>query len=651
MIKSSIHITMPIILKLFNHILNTEIYPQNWSKGFIIALFKNGDQNDPTNYRGITISNCIGKLFTKLLNTRLLNFLISNKIITKNQIGFMPGHRTADHILVLKTIIDTFKNKRKQLFLCFIDLRKAFDSVFHSGLIYKLMKAKLSSKYINLIQSMYSNITASINTTNGLTDAFPIKIGTRQGCNLSPTLFNIYINDLPKQLNKAKTSSIQLGSEEVNCLMYADDIVILAKSETDMKAYLHQLNKFCKKWRLSINTNKSKILIINRPKNTNFNFKIDKNKIEEVDSYCYLGITINKTGNFKDTIDKLLQKASRAYFSLRQEFSFQTNTKPRTIIKLFDSMVKPILLYCSEIWAIFGWTKNNIFSIKKYLLNANLKFEKLHSKMCRNTLGVHRKTTESLAKAELGRYPLMSNIIQNTYTYWQHMLESTPDQLLHAVLTSNAKETGKLNFTNRINGLLSSLNSEEFLQKQKTKLASKNIAIKLKQKYQNLYELQFFKQLNENAKRPGSGGRYEIYDTVKKNYRFENYLNYVNKGSLRRNISNIRLSSHNLPIERMRKLGIKRENRICKLCNDNKIGTEYHTIIECQNQKIAKYRTDLNNKITTINAQWNTFNDNIKFQYLMLACDKTYTFYFSIFLDKIYSETKKTYDKESSRTS
>ena len=126
-----------------------------------------------------------------------------------------------------------------------------------------------------------------------------------------------------------------------------------------------------------------------------------------MNSYCYLGIVISASGNFKLAIEQLLHKASRAFYSIRQEFHFYNNTSPKVILKLFETMIQPILLYGSELWSLFGCTKNTLFHIQKYLFHEKVKFETLHTKMCRNVLGVHKKATEILVKAELGRYPLM----------------------------------------------------------------------------------------------------------------------------------------------------------------------------------------------------------------------------------------------------
>ncbi len=171
-------------------------------------------QMAPENYRGITIASCLGKHFTKIINMRFSSFLVDNKLICVNQIGFIPGKRTADHILVLKTFFDLARLQKSPLYLCFIDLKSAFDTVWRDGLIYKLVRLKLSKRFINLIISMYANVQSSIKTKEGYSESFPIKVGTRQGCNLSTSLFNCYLNDIPKLLDKISSAQPTLAMQK-----------------------------------------------------------------------------------------------------------------------------------------------------------------------------------------------------------------------------------------------------------------------------------------------------------------------------------------------------------------------------------------------------------------------------------------------------
>jgi hypothetical protein len=304
-------------------------------------------------------------------------------------------------------------------------------------------------------------------------------------------------------------------------------------------------------------------------------------------------------------------------------------------------MITPILLYGSELWALFGWRKNTYYHIQKYLLKEKLKFEELHAKMCRNSLGVHRKATEILVKAELGRYPLISNIVKNIYTYWQHVLSSSKPSLLNAVIENAIEKdrNGEVNYYSRIKGLYFVLDSQNLIYQAPNKASVKRNANKIKSNFQDMYKNHFFTTLEEKAQRPESGGRFEVYYNVKKQYKFEDYL-LLHKNNLRRNITNIRISTHNLPIEALRKAKIKRKERTCPLCLSKEICSEFHATMVCQHPKIKELRQTLDNNINAINSQWRSLLAEQKFVYLTLAIDKQCIFYYAIFLDKIFREFK-----------
>ena len=638
MIKYSIHIMKPILVKLFNAALHSEYFPKCWTEGYIVPIHKSGDELDPSNYRGITISNCIGKLFTRIMNTRLLKFIDDENMIKHNQIGFMPKHRTSDHILVLKTLIDCFKNAKKSLYLCFVDLKKAFDTVYHEGLIYKLKQLHFSTKFINIIKSMYSKVTARVKTLNGLTEEFPISIGTRQGCNLSPLLFNLYINDLPGQLMCKERDVVKVGNTELKCLMYADDIVLLNKTEHGMNLYLNQLEQYCNKWRLRISVQKTKILIINN-KTPTAKFMLYKAKLDIVDTYCYLGIMISNTGTFKKAINHLLRKASNAYFSIRKEFNFYNNTSPKVLLKLFDSMIRPILLYGCEVWGVFEFRKSTADYLKKYLLSVKHTFESLHTKMCKNVLGVNRNATELLVKAELGRYPMMCNIVQCIYSYWQHIQKSSPTSMVRKVILENTRHN-VLHYSTRVTRLFEAMQCKHLLQIKITKHCDvKRYCKNVRLLYQNMYKQYFFDILKEKEQMCQSAGRFEVYVKVKKQYTFEKYLLCL-RNNLRRNITNIRISTSILPVEILRKRNVKREDRICPLCTSKEICTELHATMYCTNNVIVHQREQLDKKLAEITPQWQYLTKELKFVHLTLANDKDMIFYFAIFLDKIMKEFK-----------
>lgn len=298
-----------------------------------------------------------------------------------------------------------------------MDLKSAFDTVWRDGLIYKLSQIQASCKFINLIKSMYSKVTSRIKTSNGYTDIFPIKVGTRQGCNLSPSLFNCYINDIPRKLDNISADQPFLKSCKISCLMYADDLVLISKSARGLQKLISATESFCNKWQLTINVNKTKILIINKKNYKGKGWVVYDKQIEIVQSFCYLGFELDNKGTFNKTITRLSQKAHRAYLGLREHFNLYNGTSISVMTRLFDSMIKPIALYGSELWGIYGWRKNSVSSIYNYLMSKCHPFEKLHNKFCKQSIGVDKQSPDLLAKAEMGRYPLMADIVKPNYRY------------------------------------------------------------------------------------------------------------------------------------------------------------------------------------------------------------------------------------------
>ena len=419
--------------KLFNTILTCGKFPKEWARGFIVPLFKNGSKDmkdDPSNYRGITIGSNIGKLFTKILNNRLENFFLKHKFICKEQIGFCQNKRTSDHMFILKTLLDKYtQGGKKYLFTCFIDFRKAFDRVWHIGLLYKLRTYGISDLFYSVIKNMYERTELCVKVEDQVTDFFPSSIGVRQGDNISPNLFKLYINDLPKIFDDS-CEPVQLNDISINCLMYADDVVLLSKTSEGLQNCLDKLGDYCKKWKLSVNTNKTKVLIFNKSgKLVPEKFFLDKTVLENARNYTYLGVIFSISGSFTDAKKGIYKKGLKAYFKFLKCFEGH-KPKLKTIIHVFDHTVKSVLLYGSEIWGYFPQGKvldNNYFS----KLCRDLPIELIHRKLCKNLLEVKKRSTTNAVMGELGRYPLMLEVVVNMLSYYSRLCK-TDDALLHA---------------------------------------------------------------------------------------------------------------------------------------------------------------------------------------------------------------------------
>ena len=197
---------------------------------------------------------------------------------------------------------------------------------------------------------MYSNITAGVRLSNSITDLFQSKIGARQGCNLSPVLFNLFINDIVYSEDNSQNILYlpgKLNNISINCLLYADDLVFISESATGLQRVLNDLNSFCNKWHMKINLTKTKCMVITRNGHgEKVNLKFNGEGVTQTNSYCYLICTmISSCGSFSLAMRTQYKKGIKAIFALLSSINMTKNASPILLLNLFDKMVVPIILY------------------------------------------------------------------------------------------------------------------------------------------------------------------------------------------------------------------------------------------------------------------------------------------------------------------
>ena len=399
-IKATTPIITPILVKLFNYIMSNGTYPKLWSIGLITPLLKKGSPFITDNYRGITVTSSLGKVFGIVMNSRLETFCVKHSIIDDRQASHKKGARTSDNVFIIRSLFEKYCIEKKgKLFTCFVDFRKAFDSIWHQALFLKLQKQQIGGPFYNILKNMYNDITSAVKLNGNVTENFSIQSGVRQGDILSPLLFNIFVNDIIQEFDRPENHPPSLIEQNVGCLLYADDLVIMSTSAEGLQNSINNLAKYCTKWKLEINMSKTKTICFKKSnKKENVNFQCNGCNIENVDSYSYLGIEISSNGSFKPAEKCLFEKAQKATFKLKGLLS-QTSLKPFVCLRLFDQLIKPICMYGSEIWGIdcIKCDSSSKFneSLEKFLC------EKLNMSFSKYTLGVHKKAQNTAVRGEL----------------------------------------------------------------------------------------------------------------------------------------------------------------------------------------------------------------------------------------------------------
>ena len=572
-IKASPENILQLVLRLINGMYRLHIVPEDKCLGMITPLHKDGPKDDPDNYRGICISSTLTKLLSTMMNIRLNNYTAENQIINKEQIGFVTNNRCPDHIFTLKSVVNKYvEDERGKVYACFIDFRKAFDTVWHDGLFYKLQQIGIKGNFLETLRNMYKNTKCAIKIDNKLTQFFPCKKGVRQGDPLSPSLFNIFLNDLFSEIRNGNCDPVTLNNLDfINALAYADDIVLLSTSKEGLQKSIDITEKYCQTWRLRINRSKTKTMVFSRGnKMINTSFNINGEALENVKEFKYLGITIHKKScSFTPTLKYFRLKVTRALYALRNKINFN-NIPIRIALKLFDAIIKPILLYGSEVWEPFinhddtKWDQNDI--------------ERTYLQFLKRILGVNRSTTTAMVRGELNKHSLQEEILRRNINYAGYILSKTDNAFVQQAFCHELDRTSTTTFFSTMDR-----HTEDVYNITQTFYPYAN-------QYQNLTEMTRAEQrvvtyqlFHQKWKiKIAESTKADTFTKFKEDMKFESYL-YHNIRKERVMMTKLRLSDHKLMVEvgRHYRPRLARPDRKCHMCQDA-VEDEIHFLTECR---------------------------------------------------------------------
>jgi exonuclease III len=502
---------------LFNRIIKSATYPEKWKYSLITPLHKSGDIHNPSNYRGIAVADCIGKLLNSIINDRIYKFMESNGLWAPNQNGFMKNRRTEDNVFILHTLFQKYvRTKRRQLYVAFIDFSKYFDTINRDMLMYKLLKYNITGNIYKVIKKAYEDSFYSVKTMHGNTAYFNSKNGVKQGCNLSPTLSNIYQNDL-HEIFDSNCSPVAINGFSLNSLSWADDLVLFSQSMEGLQNCMNKLQEYCNKWGLTINVEKSKFMIMSLGSIRKKRYLMYNGEyMEQVNTYKYLGLLLSSNGKFKNTILDRHNKAQKAYYQVKGSLSTTSNVSRSLALCIFDKQIAPILLYGSCIWGqvenfgtinvkidaqpgsvmnkstiakmcndilkkevpfdVVRYDKENNqaiirvknyfdklclisegqthdkVNIEHYVTNIKHTCEKLHTKFCKFVLGMSKFSSDFAVLGELGRVPLTHKILVSHVLYWLNLEHGTSNWLLNCAYQEC--KTGSHDFIESIKQIL-----------------------------------------------------------------------------------------------------------------------------------------------------------------------------------------------------
>jgi len=411
MLKACASDIVPKLTILFNRIFQTGTFPSTWAKSIIVPIFKKDDANVPDNYRPISLTSILSKVFTHILATRLTEWAERNNLIAEEQAGFRRGYRTQDNIFTLFGSIQKYINRRKTLYVCFIDFRKAFDSVDRNCLWKCLYAYGVRDNILSVLQAMYSKVESCVRCEQGLSQYFSCRSGLKQGCLASPILFTYLINDLIMNVRRYGRHGVQLFPDhtELRTLLFADDVALVSDTTIGLQHQINILVKFTKETGLTVNMAKTKVVVFRKGGYLakHERWTLNKQILKVENGYKYLGFIFSTKLTVNNALIDLASRAKIGVVQILRSLKRIGCSDPKVFFHLFDSKVQPILLYCAEIWGLHDTSI----------------IEQVHLYAMRKILNVSEKTPSTKLYGELGRFPLYVNAQLRCIKYWLNLVQ------------------------------------------------------------------------------------------------------------------------------------------------------------------------------------------------------------------------------------
>ena len=527
----------PIIDILFNTILSLALFPTNWCRSVVAALFKNKGTPDISKYyRPVTLVELMYKWFDFVFLGRFKTWFKP----ADEQTAYQNGKSCADHNFLLRAIICYSKKFRRKFFICTLDFDGAFDRVSRNILLKKLAICGAGSIFLMCLASMYKR-TESIIIQKENFCVYELLSGIKQGLPLSPYLFLFYINDVFVFFYSLYDSISEDLLDKLHILVHADDANILATSRDNLVSKVSSMMEYCKQNMIKLQITKCMFLVINGNDNDKMEIPLDSSYMPYATSVIILGSPLSDSGDLRKDLELHYQMRFKNCIKF---FNFiRTNRIAPIAVKLktLSSCVMSTLLYNCE---TFGP------ELPKDL-------EKLYHKLIKSAMNVRPNTPDKIVLIESGLLPLRALVLKRQLKFFRRFKKSLGE--------NSTRQTvfGKL---------LLDENHTDFIKHY----------IKLDEKYTNPNEI--YTEALSDAKAfirdnacPDLHYKYYIYDKMNPDLLPSPFL----VSSFGENIIRFRCGSHSLPIETGRWSRIPRDERLCKTCKV--VGDEHHVLFECSN--------------------------------------------------------------------
>ena len=391
------------ITQLCNKIYDTGYMPDDLKQSTFIPIPKKARAVNCSDFRTISLMSHATKVLLKVILER--NKAKIDGEISDNQSGFRRGMGTREGIFNLRTINERYLEKHKDVYICFIDYEKAFDRVKHEKLCEILKVIGMDGKDIRIIAKLYWEQVAVVRTQKGNSRNIKIRKGVRQGCVLSPYLFNLLTEMIFRELDP--DWGVSIGGKRMSNLRYADDTALTADSESDLQNIVDKVNGVGKEFGMKMNVKKTKTMVVSRkadPPHVKIN--IEGQTIEQVSRFMYLGQLITEDGRCDEEIKRRIGQARSAFNNMKGVLCCR-KLHLSSRIRLLKCYVWSVLLYGVETWTVNQSSIKRLEAFEMWTIRRMMRIswtEHMSNESVLALAGVRRVLIQTIQKRKLSYF-------------------------------------------------------------------------------------------------------------------------------------------------------------------------------------------------------------------------------------------------------
>ena len=325
----------------------------------------------------------------------------AEEIIAEEQAGFRAGRSTTEQIFNLRIFCEKYLQHQQNLYHVFIDFKKAFDRVWHEALWATMRKYNINASIIRAIENLYDKAQSAVLFNGSTGEWFRTTVGVRQGCLLSPTIFNIFLERIMCEALDDHEGSVSIGGRLITNFRFADDIVVHAEKEEEAGVQIDRLDRTTRSYKMEISPDKTKM-----PNGFQREIKIKGQNLEEVENFKYLGTIISNEGSKPEILFRIAQ--TTAALSRLKIIWRDKNISLASKVKLMRTLILSTILYSCESWTLTAEIERRIKALEmrcyRRLLNISYKDHVTNEEVrnrTQNAIGVHDDLLTMVKKQKL----------------------------------------------------------------------------------------------------------------------------------------------------------------------------------------------------------------------------------------------------------